>query len=256
ARGYWNRPELTAERFIPDPFAATPGGRLYKTGDRARFLADGNIEFLGRLDYQVKIRGHRLELGEIEVTLAAHPAVRQCAVVLREVVPGDQRLTAYFVPHPDRAVTPAELRRFLLERLPEYAVPAGFTTLEELPLTPNGKLDRQALPVADAGRAALDEPFLPPRTPTEEALARIWAEVLRVRQVGVHDNFFDLGGHSLLVAQVLARVRQAFEVDLPMRRFFQAPTLAAAATALEELIVSAIDQLSEDEARRCAGRAG
>ncbi|MHB8519306.1 MAG: amino acid adenylation domain-containing protein [Limisphaerales bacterium] len=256
ARGYLNRPELTAERFIPNPFSPEAGARLYKTGDRARYLRDGNIEFLGRLDHQVKLRGHRIEPGEVEAALGQHPAVQQNVVVLREDTPGDQRLIAYFVPEPDRAAGAGDLRRFLLDRLPEYAVPAAFVALKTLPLTPNGKLDRGALPAPDQTRGESAEPFIAPRTATEETLARIWCEMLGLRQVGVQDNFFASGGYSLLVTRVIARVRQTFQVELPMRRFFQTPTIAALAGAIEEILVAEISELSDDDARRAAERIG
>ncbi|MFH0344255.1 MAG: amino acid adenylation domain-containing protein, partial [Chromatiales bacterium] len=223
ARGYLNRPELTAENFIANPFGA---GRLYKTGDLARYLPDGNIEFLGRLDTQVKVRGFRIELGEIETVLNQHPGVKACAVLAREDAPGDKRLVAYVVSH--KAPVPGKLREFLREKLPEYMLPTSFITLDHLPLTPNGKLDRKALPAPeDSRRPDLDALYVAPRTPTEETLAAIWAEVLKLDQVGIHDNFFDLGGHSLLAVQLISRVREQLDVDLPLRAIFEAPTVAA-----------------------------
>src|SRR5207248_5167463 len=196
ARGYLNRPELTTERFIPDPFSEECGARLYKTGDRARYLPDGTIEYLGRLDHQVKVRGVRIELGEIEAILGQHPAVRECVVTLREDVPGDQRLTAYAAPQEGQTVTVTELRRHLKQYLPEYMLPAAVVTLDALPLTPTGKLDRNALPRPDLSGLTAEDSFVAPRTPDEEMLAGIWAEVLNRECVGIHDNFFELGGHS------------------------------------------------------------
>jgi amino acid adenylation domain-containing protein len=226
ARGYLNRPELTAERFVPDPYGA-PGEKLYRTGDLARRRADGTIEFLGRRDQQVKVRGFRIELGEIEAALALHGAVREVVVMAREDEPGDKRLVAYHVA--TRGVAASELRGFLKEKLPEYMVPAAFEQLEALPLTPNGKVDRKALPAPQSGRSGLEVAFVAPRTPAEEALARIWSEVLGIAGVGVEDNFFELGGHSLLATQVVSRVRRALDVELPLRALFERPTIAALA---------------------------
>ena len=229
ARGYLNRPELTAERFIPDPFSAEPGARMYKTGDVARYLPDGNIEFLGRVDHQVKIRGFRIELGEIEAALGQHPAVREAVVLAREDMPGEKRLVAYVVGNS----TADELRGFLKDKLPEYMVPAVFVPLDALPLLSNGKTDRRALPEPDRTRPELDEAFAAPRTPTEELLAGIWAQLLDLERVGVHDNFFDLGGHSLLATQAVSRIREAFQIELPLRLLFEVPTVAGLADSIE-----------------------
>jgi acyl-coenzyme A synthetase/AMP-(fatty) acid ligase/acyl carrier protein len=257
ARGYWHRPELTAERFVANPFSAEPGARLYKSGDLARFLPDGGIEYLGRVDHQVKIRGHRIELGEIESALARHPAVRECVAVAREDAPGDKRLVAYVVSTQDQAsLTPGELRAALQTKLPGYMLPSAFVFLNALPLTPNGKINRRALPAPDATRPELNEAFAAPGTPTEEALATIWREVLGVERVGVRDDFFGLGGHSLLVTKVISRVRESFQVELPMGQFFETPTIAGLAAAIEELLVEEINQLGEDEARRMTHYAG
>jgi amino acid adenylation domain-containing protein/thioester reductase-like protein len=232
ARGYWRRPELTGERFVPDPYR--PGGRLYRTGDRARYLADGAIEYLGRLDTQVKVRGFRIELGEIEIALSQHPAVREAAVVAR-METQSPRLFAYVVaPTGASAPTATELRTFLGAKLPDYMVPAAFVPLAALPLTPNGKVDRNALPAPDAGRPDLAAAYQAPRTPTEGKLAALWTDVLRLDRVGLHDDFFELGGHSLLATQILTRVRADFGVEVPLRRFFEAPTVAALAAAVEE----------------------
>ena len=224
ARGYHNRPELTAEKFIPDPFRTEAGARLYKTGDLARYLPDGAIEYLGRLDHQVKIRGVRIELGEIESVLAGHPAVREAVVVAREDVPGDKRLVAYLTAKDGLSPKDQELRGLLQAKLPEYMVPSAFVTLGQFPLTPNGKVDRKALPPPEQPRATTG--FVPPETPMEVVLAKVWAEVLGLKQVGVHDNFFDLGGHSLLAVRLQTRVEAELGRKLPLAAFFQAPTLA------------------------------
>ena len=229
ARGYLNRPELTAEKFIPDPFSAEPGARMYKTGDLARYLPDGNIEFLGRADHQVKIRGFRIELGEIEAVLGQHPAVREAVVLAREDAPGEKRLVAYVVAES----TADELRRFLKDKLPDHMVPAVFVLLDTLPLLSNGKIDRRALPAPDRTRPELDKTFVAPRTPTEELLAEIWAQLLDLERVGIHDNFFDLGGHSLLATQAVSRMRDAFQVEIPLRRLFEVPTVAGLAESIE-----------------------
>jgi acyl carrier protein len=234
ARGYLHRPELTAEQFVPHPFSNTPGARLYRTGDLARYRSDGTIDFLGRIDNQVKIRGFRIELGEIEAILSQHPQVRKSVVLARGDLAGDKRLVAYVVTNPDPAPTISELQRFLRHRMPDHMVPSAFVMLDKLPLTPIGKVDRRALPAPDRARPEIEEAFVPPRTPVEELLASIWREVLGLQQVGIHDDFFDLGGHSLIATQVLSRVRRAIQVDLPLRRLFQAPTIAQLAKAIED----------------------
>jgi acyl-CoA synthetase (AMP-forming)/AMP-acid ligase II len=240
ARGYLNRPALTATSFTPDPFGQESGTRLYKSGDLARYLADGKIEFLGRLDLQVKVRGFRVELSEIETVLAGHPAVRQAAVIARgnglagsSARPADKRLFAYVVPTIETGGTVNELRRYLSERVPDYMIPSAFVVLDRLPLTPNGKVDRRALPSPNLGRPELEEAYVAPRTPVEDALSRIWQEVLGLSQVGVHDDFFGLGGHSLLAARVLSGVRSRLGVDLPVRELFEAPTIAGLARSVE-----------------------
>jgi acyl-coenzyme A synthetase/AMP-(fatty) acid ligase/acyl carrier protein len=235
ARGYFNRGDLTAEKFIPDPFSKEPGARLYRTGDRARYLPDGNIEFLGRMDDQVKIRGFRIELKEIEVALNEHPFVRESVVVARGD-PKDRRLIAYLVAAQDSALSSNDVRRFLKQKLPEYMVPSSVVWLDDLPLTVNGKVNRKALPAPAESRPELDESFSAARTQSEEMLAAIWAEVLKLDKVGVHDNFFDLGGHSLLATQVVARLRAAFRVDLPLRSLFESPTVAGLAERIETLL--------------------
>ncbi|ACC81021.1 non-ribosomal peptide synthetase [Nostoc punctiforme] len=234
ARGYLNRPELTKEKFIPHPFEKAEGSRLYKTGDLARFLPDGNIEFLGRVDHQVKIRGFRIELGEIEALLSQHSDVQQAVVIAREDIPGDQRLVAYIVLKQKLDVSVTSLKRFLQEKLPNYMVPAVFVILDSLPLTPNGKVDRQNLPVCDRSRPDLEETFVAPRNSTEATLASIWAELLGLEQIGIDDNFFNLGGHSLIAAQILSRIREGFQVELFFHHIFANPTIAGLAGLIEQ----------------------
>ncbi|MFL6286496.1 MAG: amino acid adenylation domain-containing protein, partial [Pyrinomonadaceae bacterium] len=228
ARGYVGRAALTAERFVPHPFSAERGARLYKTGDLARWLADGSIEFIGRADNQVKVRGYRIELGEIEAALSSHEAVNHCAVLAREDEPGDKRLVAYLVTD-GVELSAGELRAHLKERLPEYMMPQAFVLLPELPLTGNGKVDRRALPAPDSSMASSTGSYVEPRDAVEVALCAAWAEVLKVERVGVEDNFFDLGGHSLLATQVVSRVRQLMGVEMPLRLMFEEPTVAALA---------------------------
>ena len=225
ARDYLNRPKLTDEKFIPDPFSTKPGARLYKTGDLARYLPDGNIEFLGRIDNQVKIRGYRIELGEIEAVLAEHPRVRESIVIVGEGSAGDKRLVAYIVPR-ESAPTTNELRAHLKAKLPDYMVPSAFVFLDMLPLTSNGKVDHRALPSQDHDVADSKQVYVAPGNASEQAIADIWVEILGVKRIGVHDNFFDLGGHSLLATQVLNRLRSRLNVELPLRRMFEAPTIA------------------------------
>jgi amino acid adenylation domain-containing protein len=225
ARGYLNRPELTAEKFLTDPFSATPGARMYKTGDLARYRADGNIEFLGRADHQVKIRGFRIELGEIEAALGQHPAVREAVVLAREDAPVEKRLVAYVVAEREPLPTTTDLRNFLKEKLPEYMVPAVVVLLKALPMTPNGKIDRRALPAPDRSRPELEKPFVAPRDDLELQLAQIWEEVLGVRPVGVTDNFFELGGHSLLAVRLFALIEKRLGKKLPLTAIFQGATV-------------------------------
>ncbi|MBR8837984.1 MAG: amino acid adenylation domain-containing protein [Stigonema ocellatum SAG 48.90 = DSM 106950] len=233
ARGYFNRPELTQEKFIPNPF---DNSKLYKTGDLARYLPDGNIEYLGRIDNQVKVRGFRMELGEIEAVLRQYPHVQASVVIVREDIPGDKRLVAYIVPQTEVIPTISELRQFLKAKLPDYMVPNSFVILESLPLTPNGKVDRRALRAPDS-HSELTDNFIAPSNPIEETLALIWAQVLKVELVGIHDNFFELGGHSLLATQVISRLQEAFGTSLPLRYIFESPTVAQ----LSEVIASQLE---------------
>lgn len=236
AHGYLNKPELTAERFVPNPFSESPGARLYRTGDLARWLPDGNIEFLGRTDHQVKIRGCRIEPGEIEAALMRNAGVAQAVVIAREDIPGDLRLVAYVVSKGDCKPQVSELRNFLKEILPEYMSPSFIVILEEFPLSPNGKVDRRALPIPGKVTEEMAGKRVTPRTQTEELLAGIWAEALRVQRVGRDDNFFELGGHSLLAMRIVARVRDTLQVELPVRTIFTRPTLKGLAESLDRLM--------------------
>ena len=233
ARGYAARPGLTAAAFIPHPFAATPGARLYRTGDLGRYRDDGTLEFLGRRDSQVKVRGVRIELGEVEAVLRQHPALQAVAVVAREDRPHDKQLVAYVVPQAGLRPGQSGLRRFVEARLPAQMVPAIFMPLEALPLLPSGKLDAAALPRPDHTRPQLEEELVEPRNEVEATIARIWMEVLGLERLGVHDNFFVLGGHSLRATQVVSRVREALGVNLPLRVLFEAPTVAGLAAWLD-----------------------
>ncbi|GAB4391148.1 MAG: hypothetical protein Tsb0032_01610 [Kiloniellaceae bacterium] len=235
ARGYFKRPELTAERFIAHPLNGGGGKRLYRTGDLAKFRPDGTLEHLGRVDFQVKVRGFRIELGEIEATLERQAEVRQAVVMAREDSPGDKQLVAYLTTAEGAEPTSRALRAALGERLPDYMVPGLFVFLDAFPLTPNGKVDRKALPAPASGRDGLAEPYVAPRNEGETKLAALWAEVLRVDKVGVEDNFFELGGDSLKVAQVATRIRETFMVDMPLSLLFRNPTVADLLPAVEAL---------------------
>ncbi|HEU4556430.1 MAG TPA: amino acid adenylation domain-containing protein, partial [Longimicrobium sp.] len=245
-RGYLARPALTAERFVPDPFSAEPGARLYRSGDRMRWRGDGTLEFVGRIDHQVKIRGFRIELGEIEGALRRSEGVDDCVVVAREDVSGEKRLVAYVVGDVGAGVLRDRLRRIL----PEYMVPAAFVVLEALPLTANGKLNRKALPAPEY--AAEADRYVAPRTPTEEVLAGIWAEVLRLERVGVTESFFDLGGHSLLIMRLLARIQATFDLEISIRTVFSMPVLEAMAGEIERRIYEDAATMSELEAEQLA----
>jgi amino acid adenylation domain-containing protein/FkbM family methyltransferase len=234
ARGYRNRPALTAEKFIPDPFGRETGARLYRTGDRARYQSGGQLEFLGRLDEQVKLRGYRIEPGEVEAVLKQHPEIRECAVILREEAPGDRRLVAYLVAWGAEPPGIEELRSFLSRLLPEYMIPSAFAFLKELPLTNNGKLDRQSLPAPERTRTASEQAFVAPRDGLELELAGLWQTLLRTGVVGVTDNFFELGGHSLLVVRLLSQVEQKFGREIPISLFFQGPTIEQLACILRQ----------------------
>jgi thioesterase domain-containing protein/acyl carrier protein len=224
---------LTVQKFINNPFSDDPNSRLYKTGDLARYLPDGNIEYLGRIDNQVKIHGFRIELGEIEAVLAQHPDVLENAVIVHEASKTDKRLVAYWVPHQGQVIENSTLRDFMKKRLPNYMIPSAFITLDTLPLTPNGKIDRRALSQLSVSHYPLSEKtFVAPRTPDEKSLANIWAKVLGVERVGIHDNFFELGGHSLLAVSLLAEIEQQFRKQLPLAALFQGATIEELARLL------------------------
>jgi acyl carrier protein len=232
-RGYLNQPEMTSQRFVPDRFLPGTNARLYRTGDVARFLPDGRVEYLGRADGQVKIRGYRVELAEIESLLSEHPAVGQAAVGVHAPAEADSSLIAYVVPARANAeVDFALLREHLRSRLPDYMVPSDFVRLSRMPLTPNGKLDRNALPAPEREAAA---EYAAPDTPTERALAELWQLMLRVERIGAKDNFFESGGHSLLAMRLVGRVRERFGVELPLKHVFERPTLAGLAQAIDAL---------------------
>jgi amino acid adenylation domain-containing protein len=232
ARGYLRRPELTAQRFIRDPFSPTPDARMYRTGDLARWRPDGAIDYVGRNDGQVKIRGFRIEVGEIEAELGRHPQVREAAVVVREDEPGEKRLVAYIAPSEPTEVRPESLRAYLKELLPDYMMPSAFVALDRLPVTPSGKIDRRSLP-APAAEACSGQEYVPPQTPTESMVAGVWQELLKIPRVGRHDNFFHLGGHSLLATRVISRIREIEGVELPLRAIFEASTVAQLAGRLD-----------------------
>ncbi|NEO46359.1 MAG: amino acid adenylation domain-containing protein [Moorea sp. SIO4A3] len=235
ARGYLNRPQLTEQKFIPNPFSKQPGSRLYKTGDLARYLPDGNIEFLGRIDNQVKIRGFRIELSEIEATLTQHPQIQEAVVIVREALPGDKRLVAYVVSPGEKAdILTTKLRGFLKQKLPQYMIPNAFVVLDALPLTPNGKVDRRGLPAPDTSRQSGTETFVAPRDSIELQLAQIWSQVLGIQPIGVTDNFFELGGHSLLAVRLVAEIEKVTQTKLPLAALFQFTTIEEIASLLKE----------------------
>ncbi len=233
ARGYFQRPDLTAERFVPDPFSSQPGTRLYQTGDLVRYRLDGQLEFLGRLDQQVKVRGYRIELGEIEAAIRTHEVVQECVVIVREDQPGDRRLVAYLVPERNSQFSMLKLREHLEHFLPDYMIPAAFVALEHLPLTSHGKVDRNALPLPSDERPEIESAYVAPRTVLEKEIAEAFAEVLGIEKVGIHDNFFDLGAHSLRVAQLSARLSKIYRVNPPVQQFFEVPTVAGLARTIE-----------------------
>jgi aryl carrier-like protein len=234
ARGYVDRSELTAEKFVPNPFGKKPGARLYRTGDMARYLPDGRIEFLGRLDDQVKIRGFRIELGEVEAALKNYPGVREAVVVAREDNPGDKRLVAYLVPDQGQKIAVGHLREFLRQKLPDYMVPLAFITLEALPLTPNGKLDRRALPVPDLSTSGTDRVYVPPQNELEKSIIEICQQVFNVEKVGTEDDFFDLGGHSLLMMQVTNRLSNVIGRQISFAQMFRYPTIRTFVRSLSQ----------------------
>jgi amino acid adenylation domain-containing protein len=242
ARGYLNRPDLTAERFLPHPFRQDPAARVYKTGDRVRVWPDGTLEFLGRLDHQVKLRGFRIELGEVEAALRQHPAVQDTLVLVRDEPPGEKRLVAYVVPRDGATASGEDLRRALRQTLPDYMVPAACVLLRAFPLTPNGKVDRRKLSTVAPDRSGKEAAYEAPRTPVEEGLARIWADILSLDRIGIHDNFFDRGGHSLLAARLVSSIRSTFQVDLPLRTVFETPTVGGLALAVVQSLADKLER--------------
>jgi amino acid adenylation domain-containing protein len=248
ARGYLNRPELTAEKFVPDPFGLEPGGRLYRTGDLTRYRPDGTIEYLGRIDHQVKVRGYRIELGAVEAVLREQAGVRHAVVMAREDSPGDTRLVGYVVADQHHPPTVSQLRRGLAARLPDYMVPSTFVLLETLPLTPNGKVNRRALPAPDPSRPELEQAYVAPRTPLEKFLARLWCEVLKLDKVGIHDNFFDLGGNSIKGAMFINNLQQHLKEPIFIVALFDSPTVAALAAFLTTSYGDAVSHILGPEA--------
>jgi amino acid adenylation domain-containing protein len=250
ARGYRHRPDLTAEKFIHDPFSDEPNARLYKTGDVGRYLSNGEIVYVGRIDDQIKMRGYRIEPNEIVAVLDRHPSVAASVVVAREDGNNEKRLVAYVVLNSESQLSADELRKFLGNELPEYMVPAIFVILDALPLTEHGKIDRNALPAPDSRNSLRDQPFTAPRTPIEERLAAILCCLLRLDDVSIHDNFFFLGGHSLLGTQLIAQIRGAFGVEVALRTLFDTPTIADLSREIEGLILAKIESMNEDEVQR------
>jgi amino acid adenylation domain-containing protein len=253
AKGYLHRPDLTTQRFVPHPFSAQPGARLYKTGDIVAYAPDGQIRYLGRADYQVKIRGYRIELSEVETVISRYPMVSEAVVTACEVIPGDQQLVAYLVVDAESSLSTTALRNALQEELPDYMVPSHFVVLDTLPLNPNGKIDRSALPTPERSRVVLEEAWVPEplQTAVEKELAEIWTEVLGVTQIGRSDNFFALGGHSIAAVQITFKMQQAFNVDVSLQTFLKAPVLSAQAQHLEDILLaqaeaSELEQLIHD----------
>ncbi|HEX8091293.1 MAG TPA: amino acid adenylation domain-containing protein, partial [Blastocatellia bacterium] len=236
-RGYLNSPELTAEKFVPDPFAKIPGARLYRSGDVGRYHADGNIEFLRRVDQQVKLRGFRIELGEIETALCRHKSVKEAVAIIREDSPGNKRLVVYVVPSPGELTPGGELRSFLKGNLPDFMLPSAFVTVDALPLTANGKIDHLSLPSPSTAGFEKGSGYVEPRNEIEEVLAEIWMSILSVDQVGVYNDFFEMGGHSLNATQVVARIYNAFEIHLPLRALFANRTISELALVIEEAMI-------------------
>jgi len=250
ARGYWQSADLTAEKFVSDQYSATDAARIYRTGDRGRYLPDGNIEFTGRMDEQVKVRGFRIELGEIQSVLAEHESVLDAVVIALEDKGSEKRLVAYMVTTQEASRNISDLRSHLKERLPDYMIPSAFIYLDALPLTSHGKIDRRALPAPDAERPALAEAFIAPRTPAEKSLASIWTKLLGINRIGINDNYFELGGDSLLATQLASQVRSVFEVELPLVELFRHPTLAEMAASIEETIIEQMEEISDEEAEQ------
>jgi acyl-CoA synthetase (AMP-forming)/AMP-acid ligase II/acyl carrier protein len=235
AREYFQRPELTKEKFIPNPFDKSPYHRLYKTGDLARYLPDGNIEFLGRIDDLVKIRGYQIDLCEVEAILSKYPRISQAVTTTHGENAKEKFLVAYFIPVINETVNASELRKYLAAQLPDYMIPSVFVQMDSFPLNPNGKVNRKVLPIPTNERPELNQIYIAPQTPIQEILAEIWAEVLGVKQVGIDDNFFQLGGHSLKAIQLIGKIRQTLELDITIRHLFTSPSVKELATVLGEL---------------------
>ena len=250
ARGYWQSADLTAQKFVSDQYSTMEGARIYRTGDRGRYLPDGNIEFTGRIDEQVKVRGFRIELGEIESVLREYESMMEAVVIALEDKGSEKRLVAYVVTAQGASRNVSDLRSHLKERLPEYMIPSAFVYLDALPLTSHGKIDRRALPAPDSERPALAEAFIAPRTPAEKSLASIWTKLLGINRIGINDDYFELGGDSLLATQLVSQVRSVFEVELPLVELFRHPTLAEMATSIEEAIIEQMEQISDEEAEQ------
>jgi amino acid adenylation domain-containing protein/thioester reductase-like protein len=247
ARGYLNLPELTADRFIPNPFSTKSTSRLYKTGDKGRYLENGEIEYIGRIDHQVKLRGFRIELGEIEAALNQNLVVANSVVIVREDLPGNQQLVAYLTAKAEQKIEIAQLRSYLAEKLPGYMIPSAFVELEALPLTPNGKIDRKALPVPDSSQLVVDTEYVAPTTSLEKMLVGIWQEILGIKQAGINDNFFELGGHSLLLTQLIGKLKHAFQIELPLRILYESPTVASLAEKIEIIFQNGFSNAFREE---------
>ncbi len=244
--GYYKDDDATREAFVKNPFNNDPNDLIYRSGDLGLILNDGNFRFLGRKDNQVKIRGIRVELEEIENHLLNHPLVSTAVVLAREDTPGDMRLVAYVVAQQTPGLSSNELRGFLKQKLPDFMMPSAFVRLDALPLTANGKVDRKALPAPDQTQPNLDDDIIEPRTEVEENIATVWRDILRVEKLGIHDNFFDLGGHSLLATQVISRMRNLFQLDLPLRLLFERPTIEELSLTIEEALIDEIESQTED----------
>ena len=255
-RGYLNRPELTAERFVPNPFSSDSNARLYKTGDLARLLPDGQIAFVGRIDDQVKIRGYRIEPNEITRALNRHPMVQASLVLAREDTPGEKRLVAYVVPTPEARLRDKDLRQFLSSQLPDFMVPAIFVRIDSMPLNSSGKIDRGSIPSPSESNILRDETYARARTPIEQGVTAILARLLRLEKVGVNDNFFLLGGNSLLGAQVIAQIRDAFGVEISLLVLFDHPTILELSAEVERLLIAKVGALSEGEAKHLVASFG
>jgi amino acid adenylation domain-containing protein len=262
AHGYFKRPDLTAERFLPHPFSKKPGARLYKTGDFGRFLPDGRTEFVGRVDDLVKVRGFRVELGEITKAIRQHPEVKDAFVVALDANSDRSRIVAYVVPNPESNLRSAHVRSYILTRLPDYMLPARIVLLDALPVSANGKVDRKALPVPGRSRPELDTQFMAARTPVEKDLAQIWGEVLELDEIGIHDDFFHLGGDSLAATRVVSRVVDQFQLEMPLQSLFRSSTVADMATVITEhqgkklgdpelqKILADLESISDDDAQQ------